>query len=419
VRRRNQNQQVPPLPASADADFLSRLLDSLPIPIFYKDARGVYLGCNKAFTVFLGVKAEDVIGKTVYDIAPEDLAETYERADQELLRTGGDQTYHSAVMHADGTRHTVVFCKATLATFPDRDGSVGGLIGSLFDITDLKEAEEKLRQSEAKYRRIFENIQDVYYEVGLDGTILEVSPSIETHFPFTREGLIGRSVYDFYADRNRRTDLLEEIRERGYVRDFVVQLTDRKGALFTCSIMALMLPGAEGGAPRIVGCMHDISERKRTEETLKQREEELSIKTRNLEEVNAALKVLLKQREEDRKEMEENVLANVKTSILPCIGKLKEGPLTRHQRGYLEVLEAHMEKIISPFLHSISQPFFDFTPQEIRVSDFVKNGNSTKEIADMLGISIKTVDYHRDNIRKKLGIKKRHANLRSFLLKLA
>jgi len=400
----------------SDPNFLQDLLDSIPTPIFYKDARGVYLGGNQAFGDFMGRKMEDVVGKTVHDIAPGDLAERYERADQELFRTGGIQTYESAIIHADGTRHDVIFCKAT---FLNQDGSLGGLIGSLFDITDLKEAEERLRKSEARYLQIFENIQDIYYEVGLDGAILEISPSVERYSPFKREDLIGRSVYDFYADKNRRSGFLQEIREKGYVRDFEIQLRNFQGALFTCSITAAILPGEEERPPRIVGSIRDISERKRAEETLGQREEELSIKSRNLEEVNTALKVLLKQRDEDRKEMEENVLTNVKTSILPYIEKVKEGPLTHHQRACLEILEAQMKKIISPFLHRISQACFDLTPQEIRVADFVKNGNTTKEIAGALGISMKTVDYHRDNIRRKLGLKNRHANLRSFLLKLS
>lgn len=399
-----------------DPHFLQNLLDSIPTPIFYKDARGVYLGGNQAFGDFLGRKMEDVVGKTVHDIFPEDLAKIYERADKELFRIGGLQTYESPVMHADGTRHYVIFYKAT---FLNQDGSLGGLIGTLFDITDLKAVEERLRESEARYRRNFESIQDIYYEVGLDGAILEISPSIERYSPFKREDLIGRSVFEFYADKKRRTDFLQEIKGKGYVRDFEIQLRDLQGALFTCSITAAILPGEGERPPRIVGSIRDISERKRAEETLGQREEELSIKSRNLEEVNTALKVLLKQRDEDRKEMEENVLANVKTSILPYIEKVKEGPLTHHQRACLEILEAQMKKIISPFLHRISQAYFDFTPQEIRVADFVKNGNTTKEIADILGISIKTVDYHRDNIRRKLGIKNHHTNLRSFLLKLS
>lgn len=396
--------------------FLQKLIDSIPIPIFYKDIQGAYLGGNRAFENFSGRKMEDIVGKTVHEIAPEDLAEIYEQADKKLLQTGGDQTYESAIMHADGTRHIVVFNKAI---FNNRDGKPCGLIGSLFDITDRKEVEERLRGSEARYRRIFENIQDIYYEAGLDGAILEISPSIEKYVPFKREYLIGRSVFEFYTDKNRRTDFLQEIKNKGQVRDFEIQLKDLQGTLFTCSITAAILPGAGEHPPRIVGSMRDISERKRAEETLRQREEELSIKSRNLEEVNTALKVLLKQRDQDRKEMEDNVLTNVKTSVFPYIEKMKGGPLTPHQRACLEILEAQMKKIISPFLHRISQACFDLTPQEIRVADFVKNGNTTKEIADILGISIKTVDYHRDNIRRKLGIKNHHTNLRSLLLKLS
>jgi PAS domain S-box-containing protein len=423
VKKRNQIEKPKPRQGLCeryrDPRFVQELLDSIPTPIFYKDARGVYLGGNQAFGVFLGRKMEDVVGKTVHDIFPDDLAKIYELADHELFQTGGVQTYESPVMHADGTRHIVIFYKATLTTFPNQDGSVGGLIGSLFDITDLKEVEERLRCSEARYRRIFESIQDIYYEAGLDGTILEISPSIERYFPFKREDLIGRSVYEFYADKERRADFLQEIEEKGYVHDFEIGLRDPQGAFFTCSCTAAILPGEGERSPRIVGSIRDISERKRAEEVLKQREEELSIRSRNLEEVNTALKVLLKQREEDRKEMEEHVLTNVKTSVLPYIEKVKADPLTHHQKACLEILEAQMEKIISPFLHTISQACFDLTPQEIRVADLVKNGNSTKEIADTLGISIKTVDYHRDNIRGKLGIKNRHTNLRSFLLKLS
>ncbi len=396
--------------------FLQKLIDSIPIPIFYKDIRGVYLGGNREFANFLGRKMEDIVGKTVHEIAPKDLAEIYEQADKKLLRTGGDQTYECAIMHADGTRHIVVFNKATLN---NRDGKPRGLIGSIFDITLRKKFEAQLRNSEARYRRIFENIQDIYYEVGLDGTILEISPSIEKYVPFKREDLIGRSIYEFYVDKSRRKDFLQEIKEKGYVRDFEIQLRDHQGALLTCSIAASILPG-DGKIPRrIVGSLRDISERKRAEETLSQSEEELSIKSRNLEEVNTALKVLLRQRADDRKEMEENVLTNVKISILPHIEKLKEGPLTRHQRTCLEIIETQMIKIVSPFLNRISQACFDLTPQEIRVADFVKNGNTTKEISDILEISTKTVDYHRDNIRRKLGIKNHHTNLRSFLLKLS
>ena len=178
-------------------------------------------------------------------------------------------------------------------------------------------------------------------------------------------------------------------------------------------------PITVNGKECLLGVFRDITERKLNEETLRQREEELSMKSRNLEEMNAALKVLLKQREEDRIQIEENVLTNVKTSILPYIEKLKKGSLTKYQKSCLNMLEGQIKEITAPFLRTISQSSFDLTPQELRVADFVKNGNTTKEIAGILRISIKTVDYHRDNLRRKLGIKNNKTNLRSFLLKFS
>ena len=172
--------------AALSAAVLQQLIDAIPLPIFYKDIRGVYLGGNRAFEDFLGKKLKHIVGKTVRDLAPPDLAALYEQADQALLGKDGRQSFESAVMHADGTRHRVVLKQS--------DGTPSGLIGSIFDITLRKQFEEQLRGSEARYRRIFESIQDIYYELGLDGTILEISPSVEKYTSLKREAFLGRSI---------------------------------------------------------------------------------------------------------------------------------------------------------------------------------------------------------------------------------
>ncbi|HOC59692.1 MAG TPA: PAS domain S-box protein [Smithellaceae bacterium] len=283
----------------------------------------------------------------------------------------------------------------------------------------LEESAKQIQRSEEKYRRIFENIQDVYYEIDMEGTILEISPSIEKYSSFKRENLLGKSIYDFYADKQDRFAFLQTIHEKGYVRDFEIRLQDQQGIVKTCSITAAILAGDKEVPQLIAGSMRDISERKMEEEILKQREEELSVQSKNLMEVNTALKVLLKQREEDRKEIEENILINIHSCILPELEKLKEGPLTNHQKKALEMIHMQLHAVVSPFRNRLSQTAFSLTPQEMQVADLVKNGLATKEIACFLGISIKTVNFHRDNLRKKLGINNRRANLRSLLLKLA
>lgn len=123
-------------------NFLQVLMDAVPSPLFYKNAEGVYIGCNKAFERYLGMSREQLIGKTVYDVAPPDLATRYDAADHELLANPGVQTYETSVAYADGTRHSVIF---HTATFSGVDGQVAGQIGVLLDITERKMAEDKIK----------------------------------------------------------------------------------------------------------------------------------------------------------------------------------------------------------------------------------------------------------------------------------
>jgi len=123
-------------------NFQQVLMDAVPSPLFYKNAEGTYIGCNKAFEHYLGMGREQLIGKTVYDIAPPDLATRYDAADHALLANPGVQTYETSVVYADGTRHNVIFHKAS---FFGVDGKVAGQIGVLLDITERKMVEDKIK----------------------------------------------------------------------------------------------------------------------------------------------------------------------------------------------------------------------------------------------------------------------------------
>jgi diguanylate cyclase (GGDEF)-like protein/PAS domain S-box-containing protein len=127
--------------------FIERLLDTIPSPVFFKDEVGRYLGCNAAFEEYIGIRRDGLIGRSVYDIAPKDLADRYFAADQALFDKPGKQTYEANVVFADGTRRDVVFYKAT---FDKADGSLGGLVGVLLDISERKRMEEAIWR-EANY----------------------------------------------------------------------------------------------------------------------------------------------------------------------------------------------------------------------------------------------------------------------------
>jgi PAS domain S-box-containing protein len=124
--------------------FVSTLLDTVPIPIFYKDAQCRYLGCNKAFRAFTGLNDEQLIGKTVFDIAVPENAIRYDESDKELLANPGSQSYEWKVVGSDGSLRTVVFNKAT---FSDANGEVSGIVGAIQDITGLKELQDCMSQA--------------------------------------------------------------------------------------------------------------------------------------------------------------------------------------------------------------------------------------------------------------------------------
>ncbi len=163
----------------------------------------------------------------------------------------------------------------------------------------------------------------------------------------------------------------------------------------------------------------EIEERKLAEQTLMKKEEELQLKSLNLEEANTALKVLLKRGEQDKKELEEKVLSNIRELALPYLEKLKSGSLDDKQAAYVHLLESSLNDIISPFLQRLSSQYLNLTPTEIQVANLVREGKSTKEISELLTISKRAVEFHRNNIRDKLGLKKEKTNLRSYLLSLS
>ncbi|MBF2061472.1 sensor histidine kinase, partial [Fischerella thermalis] len=123
-------------------DFLQVLIDTIPTPVFYKNAEGFYLGCNKAFEEALGFTREQIVGKSEYDISPKELADKYQQADTTLFEQRGIQSYEDSVVYKDGKKHDVIFYKAT---FSKADGSLGGLVGVILDISDRKRTEEALR----------------------------------------------------------------------------------------------------------------------------------------------------------------------------------------------------------------------------------------------------------------------------------
>jgi len=172
------------------------------------------------------------------------------------------------------------------------------------------------------------------------------------------------------------------------------------------------------GPPRIIISHEEITAIKLAEEALRESTRDLEIQKKNLEETNIALKVLLRQREEDKQEMEQKVLTNIKDLVFPYIEKLKRAPLRSKDKTNVEIIENHLNEVISPLLQRLTHLNILLTPQEMQVAALVKDGRSSKEIADILHVSETTIHFHRKNLRNKFGLKNKATNLRSYLMSI-
>ncbi|MBU0487291.1 MAG: PAS domain S-box protein [Bacteroidetes bacterium] len=138
-------------------DFTNSLINTIPNPVFYKNAEGIYIGCSKAFEEYLGIPREKIIGHTVYDVSPPDLAEIFDKADKDLINTGNKQVYESKMAGLDGEERNVIFNKSV---YYDSDGKKSGIVGVIYDITDFRKAESAARESQEKYFRLFSESND-------------------------------------------------------------------------------------------------------------------------------------------------------------------------------------------------------------------------------------------------------------------
>jgi len=244
--------------------FLDSVINAIADPVFVKDDKRRFVLVNEALCAIAGRPRESLIGKNDHEMFPEGEAAVLRKIDDIVLDTGKENVNEESLTNfSSGEVRTIVTSKTC---YIDPAGKKF-IVGVARDITDRKRAEEQLRISEEKYRNIFENMQDVYYETSLDGLILEISPSIEaiSSGQYRQTDLIGQQMLDFYDDAQEREGLITKLLETGSFSDFEILLRNRDGSLVPCSISAKLWRDDQGNPVKIIGSMRDTIERKKAE----------------------------------------------------------------------------------------------------------------------------------------------------------
>lgn len=398
-----------------------------PIPTFtwQKTAEDfVLLGFNKAAEAMTEGTVAEAIGKMASDM--------YVHR-QDILRDLHLCAAQRVIVRRETTSWYLVQDRSILLTFafvpPDL------VMAHVEDVTERKRSEDALQAAHEKFKGIIEFLPDATFVVDRAGKVIAWNRAIEEMTGVPKEEMIGMGYYayavPFYGEPrpilidlvmkniNGQTDLYDYIERQDKLLSgevFVPQTYKGKGAYLWGTASPLF--DMNGNLSGAVEAIRDVTEQKQIESVLLKREGELEEKAHQLEEINIALKVLLKRREEDKKELEESLLTNVKESVLPFLEKLKKSGLDENQKTYLGIVESQLGEIISPFLRSLSSKFTNLTPMEVKVAKLIKEGRTSKEIAEILGVAEQTIMTHRNNLRAKLGLRNEKVNLYSHLMSL-
>ena len=247
-------------------DFLEILINAIPAPVFCKDRDGKYLWFNNAFETFFGETKERLIGKSVFDINPPELAKIYHAKDEELFNSGGVQLYDSQVKNAYGKLRDVIFNKAV---FTGSKGAVTGLIGAIMDITERKQAEEALRDSEERYRLLVENQTDMIVKFDADGQLTFVSQSYCKAFGKSEDELLGKEFIPLIHEEDKEVveKALNKVHRPPYIAHVEQRAMTKDGWRWQAWLNTAVL-NEKNEVEATVAVGRDINNQKQAEKTL-------------------------------------------------------------------------------------------------------------------------------------------------------
>ncbi|MCU0575486.1 MAG: PAS domain S-box protein [Desulfobacterota bacterium] len=414
----------------------------------------------------LGYTPEELVGKTFQEtrvLHPNDMGRAYDNA-QNVLSGGASRHPVYRFITKDGK---TIFGEINGVPLIKK-GHGSSLISVARDVTQRVLAEEELlrysdhleeivkqrtnelSESEQRFRDLTENTTDWIWESDNQMHTIYSSPRVKDVIGYSQEEVLGKTPLEFLSSEEAlriQASWNEVIPNLQPWRNFEYSIMHKDGSLRVIESSGMPIFDHDGQHIGYRGIDRDVTERKRVEEELKKYrdhlEEQVNHRTedlarayeqlkqendmrkateielekhrKELEEMNATLKVLLRQRDGDKAAMEMNILSNIKTFILPHIEKLEAMDQNDSQRNTISMIRSHLEEITSPFTRNISSEYMAFSPGEIQVASLIRDGKSSKEIASILNISLNTVHTYRYNIRRKAGVKNNKVNLRSYL----
>jgi PAS domain S-box-containing protein len=418
-------------------DNYHELYDFAPVGYFTLDEKALIRQVNLTGADLLGMHRSKLINTNFYHYILPDFQDDFYFHCKQIFKSKTKQTFDLKLVKLDGT---IFDARLDCIAAKDKVGASRQFRTAVADITERVQAKEVLQESEEKFRLMFNQMvsASALFEVifnkrgrPVDYRYIEVNPAFEHNTGKKKDQVIGKTLLEVFPDTERYW--LQSF-EKVALNSNPIEIENyHKGLNKYFHVSGFMPKDGQVAVTfvdktdrmRIEKALqeaHDDLEKRVKARTLELQEvnKQLKMKATSLSETNTALKVLLQQREADKIELEEKVLLNAKLLISPYLEKLKNRRiLGAKEKGYLDIVESNLNEIISPFVRSISAKFFKLSPTEMQVINLIRQGRTTKEIAETMNVATSTIDFHRNRIRKKIGIKNKPINLSTYLSSLS
>jgi PAS domain S-box-containing protein len=383
--------------------------ESLPELICRFLPDGTLTFVNHALAQWTGERSQALIGRNLYQYISVDSRDRVRKRLATLSAENPVIKIEDQVLNPKGEMSLMRWIDTAIC---GKDGQVVEIQGVGRDVTELKRMRDSLDRSERRFQHLLDTMSEGFSQTDRNLVLMYVNQRVCEMLGFEREELIGRSVLTLVDKKNKKI-LLGQFRNRknGKSSSYQIAWKEKSGGEIQVLLSAVPEFDDKGVFKGSHAVITDITPIKQTEQALKERETALKRKEAELSEAGTALKILLKVRDESIREIREEIVSSVEHTIMPYLRKLEKG-LAGKEKQYLKNIISNLDRLVSPLAGNLASKFEELTPAEMKVAGLVRDGNTSEQIASMLDVSRKTIEFHRHNIRKKLGVK---SNLRGYL----
>ncbi len=358
---------------------------------------------NSAFLKTIQIELEKVVGLEISEILPQIEVTGVLDVFKRVYKTGISET-----LLARHYKDENFELWADIYVFSLSSGQIATIYNNF---TEQKLAKLDLENRQAEFAQALDLAADAFCLGDANGIIIDVNQQTVVLTGYSRDELLGQHVNFLFSKAGlKKSPLNFSLLRTGGVLMREREIAHKNGTIIPVELHSKKMPNG-----MFQSFIRDITERKYLQKALLTSQRDLQKKKLQLVETNTALKILIRQVEQEKLELEESIAANILSLVEPHLKKLKTSKINKSQANHIEIIEATLNNLVSPFVRTTVAMSLKLSPAEIQVANLIKQGKTSKQIAELLGLSSQTIDKHRSHIRKKIGVTNKDISLRELL----